>query len=153
MYYHRQRRIYRTRQPARTSYDHRCNSSKGANTKPSRNCRKAKHKLLPYGAPKKGTSHRYKSRSKMKRKPPQCPKRQGLPLNQIGTSNPATDGHFNNSKEGEHNKIPTSHLKKHGHNVAPACKGVLIPHTGLVKPGTVSGIQTGLRLQSFPSDG
>jgi hypothetical protein len=105
--------------------------------KPSSNRRKAKHKLLPYSAPKKGTSHRYKPRSKTKRKPPQCPKRQGLLTNQIGTAKPETDGHFNNSKVGEHNKIPTSHWKKHGYNVAPACKGVLIPHSGLVNPGTV----------------
>jgi hypothetical protein len=76
--------------------------------KPSSKRRKAKHKLLLYGAPtKKGTSHRYKPRRKMKRKPPQCPKRQGIPLNQIGTAKPETDGHFNNSKEGEHNKLPT----------------------------------------------
>jgi hypothetical protein len=113
--------------------------------KTSRKRSTAKHKLLPYGAPTKGTTHKH--RRKKKRKPPQCPKRHGLQINQQGTAKPETDGHFNNSKEGEHNKKITPHRKKHGEDVAHACKGVLIPHSGLVSPGTVSVIQTGLRLQ------
>ena len=79
-----------------------------------------------------------KRNRKQQHKPPKCPQRNGLPFHQLVAPQHETDGHFNNSKEGEHNKIPTSHRKKHGHDVVPACKGVLIQHSGLTVPARIS---------------
>jgi hypothetical protein len=47
------------------------------------------------------------------------------------TNIPLTSGHFNNKKEDEHSTTSTCHHKWHVYNIPTACKGVLIPHSGL----------------------